>query len=215
MFLKLWYMINVLRYIMARKKIVVARKPLKIKKTRKITEEHKEKLKARLAKMRANRKPAEYKNLNKYVLALPDEDRYSFKTVKEWIKESKIQASAFAATSRNKSATPQEKQKASNAADNKKAYVRMCEHYLKHGDWVSMFSGKNEEHKVVPKVVAMAYYPDGTPKRNVGFWYPDIEMVWTNDMDEQDYAYLREDVSSNASASEPTAITDKQFYSST
>jgi len=38
-------------------------KPFKIKKTRKLSEEHKEKLRERLAKMRANKKPAEYKNI--------------------------------------------------------------------------------------------------------------------------------------------------------
>ena len=50
---------------MARKKTVVERKPIKVKKTRKISEEQKEKLRARLAEMRAKKKPAEYKNINK------------------------------------------------------------------------------------------------------------------------------------------------------
>ena len=50
-----------------------------------------------------------------------------------------------------------------------------------------MFSGANEEHRVVPRVVAMAYNSDGTPKRNVGFWYPDIKAVWTKEMDELGY----------------------------
>ena len=106
------------------------------------------------------------------------------------------------------SVTPQEKQKASNAVDNKKAYIRYCEHYLKHGDWIGMFSGKYEEHKVVPKCVAMAYYPDGTPKRNVGVWYPDIKVVWNKDMDERDYAHLRDDVPKKVPLE---SITDKSF----
>ena len=72
---------------MARKKTVIHREKIKpIKKKRKISEEHKEKLRERLAKMRANKKPAEYKNIAKSVLALPDDDTYSFKNVKEWIK---------------------------------------------------------------------------------------------------------------------------------
>ena len=40
----------------------------------------------------------------------------------------------------------------------------------------------------------MAYYPDGTPKRDVGVYYPDIDMVWTSGMDESEYAFLRDDV---------------------
>ena len=193
---------------MARKKTVVKRKPLKIKKTRKISEEHKEKLRARLAKMRAKKKPAEYKNIAKSVLALPDDDTYSFKNVKEWIKENKLQVTALGQQARGRSGTPKEKQAASNLMDSKKAYIRYCEYYLKSGDWVGLFSGANEEHKVVPRVIAMAYNPDGTPKRSVGFWYPDIKTVWTKDMESGD-------VVMNVTATKVTkklqAITDKQF----
>ena len=166
---------------MAREKI----KP--IKKKRKISEEHKEKLRTRLAEMRAKKKPAEYKNVAKSVLALPDDDTYSFKNVKAWIKENKLQVSALGQQSRNLGSTPKEKQAASNLVDSKKAYIRYCEHYLKHGDWIGIFSGANEEHKVVPKVIAMAYNTDGTSKRTVGYWYPDIRTVWTKEMDELGY----------------------------
>ena len=197
---------------MARKKIVVQREKVKpLKKKRKLSKEHKEKLRARLAEMRAKKKPAEYKNIAKSVLALPDDDKYSMKNVKEWIKESKDQVAAFNKTARSMKIAPQDKQKAQNAADAKKAYIRYCEHYLKTGDWIGMFSGKEETNMVVPKCTAMAYYPDGTPKRTVGVWYPDIEMVWTKGMDERDYAHIREGV-----VSDPlSALTDKQFTSST
>ena len=174
---------------MAKKKIVIERTKMKpLKKKRQLTEETKEKLRARLAEMRAKRKPAEYKNIAKSVLALPDDDKYSMKNVKEWIKESRDQVAAFNKTARSMKASPLEKQKASNLADAKKAYIRYCEHYLKTGDWIGMFSGKDETNMVVPKCTAMAYYSDGTPKRTVGVWYPDIEMVWTKGMDERDYA---------------------------
>ena len=197
---------------MARKKIVVQREKVKpLKKKRKLSEEHKEKLRARLAEMRAKRKPAEYKNVAKSVLALPDDDKYSMKSVKEWIKESKEQVAAYNKTARSMRISPQDKQKAANLAEHKKAYIRYCEHYLKTGDWIGLFSGKEETQKVVPKCIAMAYYPDGTPKRSVGVWYPDIEMIWTKDMDERDYAHIREGVVSNPLL----ALTDKQFTSST
>ena len=197
---------------MARKKVVVERTKMKpLKKKRQLIEETKEKLRARLAEMRAKRKPAEYKNIAKSVLALPDDDKYSMKNVKEWIKESRDQVAAFNKTARSMKASPLEKQKASNLADAKKAYIRYCEHYLKTGDWIGMFSGKDETNMVVPKCTAMAYYSDGTPKRTVGVWYPDIEMVWTKGMDERDYAHIREGV-----VSDPlSALTDKQFTSST
>ena len=197
---------------MARKKIVVQREKVKpLKKKRQLSEEHKEKLRVRLAEMRAKKKPAEYKNIAKSVLALPDDDKYSMKNVKEWIKESKDQVAAFNKTARSMKVSPQDKQKAQNSADAKKAYIRYCEHYLKTGDWIGMFSGKDETNMVVPKCTAMAYYSDGTPKRTVGVWYPDIEMVWTKGMDERDYSHIREGV-----VSDPlSALTDKQFTSST
>ena len=80
---------------MARKKTIIERKPIKMKRTRKISEEQREALRERMVEMRKKRKPAEYKNISKKVLALPDDDRYSFKNVKEWIKETKDQISAL------------------------------------------------------------------------------------------------------------------------
>ena len=59
----------------------------------------------------------------------------------------------------------------------------------------------SEEHKVVPRVIAMAYNSDGTPKRTVGFWYPDIKMVWTKEMN----------VAPIKAVKKLQAITDKQF----
>ena len=194
---------------MAKKKVTIERTPIKpVKKKRKLSEETKEKLRARLAEMRAKKKPAEYKNVSKKVLALPDDDRYSFKNVKEWIKETKDQISALNSQSRGRNVLPQDRQKASNLADSKKAYIRYCEHYIKTGDWIGMFSGKHEEQKVIPRCAAMAYYPDGTPKRSVGVFYPDINAVWTSGMDESEYATQgnREYVKS-----ETVALTDKQF----
>ena len=196
---------------MARKKTVVKRKPLKIKKTRKISEEHKEKLRERLANMRAKKKPAEYKNIAKSVLEKPDDDKLSMKNVKAWIKEAKDIASAHAKNSRNRNITPGVRQHELNLAESKKAYIRQMEHYLKSGVWIADFMGAQENEKTQWISVAMAYYPDGTPKRNVGVWYPDIKMVWTNEMDESDYAHLRDDNSYVSKKKNGGAITDKRF----
>ena len=166
---------------MERKKIKPARK------TKKLTEKQKEAQRLRLEKMRAKKKPPEYKNVSKYVLSLDDEEPYSLKNVKEWIKHNKEMISMLQARARNRELSPKDKQHALNMADNKKAYIRYIEHYIKTGDWIGMFSGRDEQNKVIPKCVAMAYYPDGTPKRNVGVFYPDIKAVWTKEMNELDY----------------------------
>ena len=194
---------------MARKAVKIKREKIQpVKKKRKLSEEAKEKLRNRLAEMRAKKKPAEYKNISKKVLDLSDDDKYSFKNVKEWIKESKDKVAELSKIARSIKSAPLEKQKAAAGVDHKKAYIRYCEYYLKTGDWISMFSGANESQKVIPRCVAMAYYPDGTPKRSVGVFYPDINAVWTSGMDESEYATQgnREYVKS-----ETVALTDKQF----
>ena len=205
---------------MAKKKIVVKREKLKpLKKKREISEEAREKMRARLAAMRAKKKPADYKNIAKSVLALPDDDKYSFKNVKKWIKHSKDLVSEYNKTTRSRASTPQEKQKASNAADHKKVYIRDLEYYLKSGDYISYFSGQDEATKVIPKCIAMAYYEDGTPKRSCGVFYPDINTVWTKEMNELDY---RGEDGTMGYGNAPVrvyqkklkALTDKQFDSS-
>ena len=204
--MKQWLQKNVLlRIKMIRKKI----KP--IKKKRELTEEAKQVLRDRLTAMRAKKKPAEYKNIAKSVLALPDDDTYSFKNVKEWIVENKLQVSALGQQARSRGVTPKDKQIAENLAHSKKVYIRYCEYYLKTGDWISMFSGKEENHKVIPRCIAMAYYPDGRPKRSEGVFYPDIAAVWTRDMDESEFPDMRENTNYVPKKSGTVAITDKQF----
>ena len=199
---------------MARKKTVIKREKMKpIKKKRKLSEEAREKLRERLAAMRAKKKPADYKNVAKSVLELPDDDKYSFKNVKEWIKHSKDLVSEYTKTARSRVTTPQDKQKASNAADHKKGYIRELEYYLKSGDYISYFSGQDETNKVSPRCVAMAFYPDGTPKRSVGVFYPDINMVWTKDLDESEFGLERDNTNYVPKKSSTTAMTDKQFDS--
>ena len=193
---------------MAKKKTDIERKPMKIKRTRKISEEQREVLRERMTEMRKKRKPAEYKNVSKVVIALPDDDKYSFKNVKEWIRHNKEMVAALGKQARGRYVGEKERRIAENQASSRKSYIRYCEHYLRTGDWIGMFSGLNEENKVVPRCVAMAYYPDGTPKRSVGVFYPDINAVWTSGMDESEYATQgnREYVKS-----ETVALTDKQF----
>ena len=190
------------------KKVKVERKPLKTKKTRKITEEQREALRERMKLMRAKKTPSEYKNISKMVLNLPDDDTYSFKNIKAWIKHNKEMISALNARSRSRNSTDKERRTSENLSQSKKAYVRYCEYYLKTGDWISMFSGQDEEHKVVPRCVAMAYYSDGTPKRSEGVFYPDIAAVWTKNMSETEFGTSQEYI---PKIKKTVAMTDKQF----
>ena len=194
---------------MVKKKATNKRKPTKIKRTRKITEEQREALRERMKDMRKKRKPAEYKNVNERVLVLPDDDTYSFKNVKGWLKHNKEMVAALGKQGRGRYVGEKERRVAETQAASRKAYIRYCEHYLRTGDWIGIFSGQDEEHKVVPRCVAMAYYSDGTPKRSVGVFYPDINMVWSKGMDESQFGSLQN--RDYCQAIETVALTDKQF----
>lgn len=54
--------------------------------------------------------------------------------------------------------------------------------YLRDGDWVDDFYGEHQQIKISYSCVAMAYDDDGTPKRNVGVYYPDLGCAYTKEM---------------------------------
>ena len=148
---------------------------------KKLSEERKQELRDQLTKARSKRAPAEYKNIYPSVLAKPDDDPLSLKSIKKSIKHNKEKAAAFLTNSRRRGTTPKQSIADKINADGAKAYIRMMEHYLRTGDWISDFMGDDEEKKTQWKCVAMAYNPDGTPKRTKGVWYPDIRAVWTSE----------------------------------
>ena len=147
-----------------------------------LSEERKQELRDQLTKARSKKKTAEYKNVHPSVLAKPDEDPLSLKSVKKWIKHNKEKASAYLTNSRRRGATPKQSIIDKIHSENAKAYIRYMEYYLKSGTWVSMFMGEDEELKTQWKCVAMAYESDGTPKRSKGVFYPDINAVWVSDI---------------------------------
>ena len=148
---------------------------------KKLSEERKQELRDQLTKARSKKKAAEYKNVYPSVLAKPDDDSLSVKSIKKWIKHNKEKASAFLTNSRRRGTTPKQSITDKINADSAKAYIRFMEHYLRTGDWISDFMGEDEEKKTQWKCVAMAYNADGTPKRTKGVYYPDIKAVWVSE----------------------------------
>ena len=147
-----------------------------------LSEERKQELRDQLTKARSKKKTAEYKNVHPSVLQKPDDDPLSLKSVKKWIKHNKEKASAYLTNSRRRGATPKQSIIDKIHSENAKAYIRYMEYYLKSGTWVSMFMCEDEELKTQWKCVAMAYEPDGTPKRTKGVFYSDINAVWMSDL---------------------------------
>ena len=148
---------------------------------KKLSEERKQELRDQLSAARKKKAPAEYKNVHRNVLAKPDDDPLSLKSIKKSIKHNKDKASAYLTNSRRRGASPKQSIADKINADSAKAYIRFMEHYLRTGDWISDFMGDDEEKKTQWKCVAMAYNPDGTPKRTKGVWYPDIQTIWTSE----------------------------------
>ena len=137
----------------------------------------------RLAKAREERfkkNPPAYKHYDASVVAKPDDDEFSLKNVREWIKEAK---SLKQAEHRN------HVHGVKGALAKKttwESYIGQMESYLRTGDWQSKFAGPRMERKVKTQCIAMAYYPDGRPKRELGVWYPDVREVWTPELDNEE-----------------------------
>ena len=148
---------------------------------KKLSEERKQELRDQLSAARKKKAPAEYKNVHRNVLAKPDDDPLSLKSIKKSIKHNKDKASAYLTNSRRRGASPKQSIADKINADSAKAYIRFMEHYLRTGDWISDFMGDDEEKRTQWKCVAMAYHEDGTPKRTKGVWYPDIQTIWTSE----------------------------------
>ena len=135
----------------------------------------------RLAKAREKRlreNPPKYANVHDTVLAKDENDTFSRKNVIKWIKTQKEMLSVARGNVR-RSVKGAEAEAASIAA-----YIRNCETYLRNGDWVDNYYGEHQSNQVRWICTTLAYHPDGTPKRSIGIYYPDIGMTWEKDMEE-------------------------------
>ena len=145
-----------------------------------LTEEQKEARAERLAGAREKRyqeNPPAYKQFSPHVVALPDDDQFSLKNVREWIKDARAHkvAEHRAHVAGNKGALARR--------ITWESYISQLEAYLKSGDYISPFAGGDMQNRVNQKCVAMAYYPNGKPKRTFGVWYKDYMTTWTPELE--------------------------------
>ena len=94
---------------------------------------------AREKRLREN--PPKYANIHSTVLEKPDEHPFSRKKVVQWIKTQKSLLSAERGNVRRKIKGAEAK-----VADHS-AYIRHCEWYLRHGDWIDNRYGEYQEKK--------------------------------------------------------------------
>tara|TARA_B100001094_G_scaffold63805_1_gene59764 strand:+ start:1523 stop:2077 length:555 start_codon:yes stop_codon:yes gene_type:complete len=152
------------------------KEPKKIRKKRKpMTEEQKAAASARLAKARearAKKNPPKNTGIHPDVLAKPDDDPLSLVKVREWIKSNKEKLQG----------AKQEERSGAKGGIAKVAslegYIRSMEQYIRSSVWNDMFYGEHRSMRIKQSCLAMAYNPDGTPKRTKGIFYPDLGVTW-------------------------------------
>lgn len=149
----------------------------KIRKGRVLTDAQKAAAAERLAKARAARAQGTSENsqIAENVRALPDDDMFSLKNVRHWIKVNKELLHSMRSFKDSKEAKEREQY------TNVEGYITNLQSYLRTGVYLDMFYGEQMQNKIKYRCTHMAYYPDGTPKRTVGVLYPDIG-VYTQEM---------------------------------
>ena len=171
---------------MPRKKITVEtdnsnwQAPKVRKKRKPMSEEQRVAAAARLEKAREKRKEKNpdygHSGVSTFLRDLPDDHMLHPKKIKEWIKTQKDLASSA------RSSVRQKIKGAEAQLTSHEGYIKNMQKYLRDGDWVDNFYGEHQQNRIRHRCVAMAYYDDGTPKRSIGVYYPDMGCVYTQEI---------------------------------
>ena len=154
--------------------------PKKRKPRKPMSEEQRVAASERLAKAREKRKEKNpdygQSGVATSLKDLPEEHPRHPKKVKEWIKTQKDLVSSA------RSAVRQKIKGAEAQLSMHEGYIKNMQRYLRDGDWVDDFYGEHQQNKIRHRCIALAYYDDGTPKRNIGVYYPDLGCVYTQEL---------------------------------
>ena len=117
-----------------------------------------EKVKERMAALRAKRKPPKLKGVHPSVLELPDDNTFSHKNIKKWIETQQgiAKAAGMIERSRNRDVPQKERDKKMRERYAAEGYIRAMQRYLRTGDWDNMYFGEYEDHLTKWKVLAPA-----------------------------------------------------------
>jgi hypothetical protein len=161
--------------------VPVRTKSLKFRKKREMTQEQKEAAVARLAAAREARGPSQNTMVDEFVRNLPEDDLFSLKNVRQWIKTNRELLQAMKGMKESKESSERV------AYMKTETYVANLEAYLRSGIYTDLAYGEHGQTKIkyVVRSNGMAYYPNGTPKRSVGVLYEDVGL-YTEEMDTHD-----------------------------
>ena len=159
-------------------------KPIKKpRKKRTLTEEQKAALVERMAKAREAKGPNQNLSIHESIRDLPAEHSLNPDKVKGWIKEQKDLLQGLGRDAKN-SSDPNIRRLYWDT----ETYVFNLQRYLNDGIYRDHRYGAEKQSKIRLRSVRMSYYPDGTPKRTPGVFYPDIGEEYTNEMAAEDHA---------------------------
>ncbi len=154
--------------------------PKKRKPRKPMSEEQRVAAAARLEKAREKRKEKNpdygQSGVSTSLKDLPEDHPLHPKKIKEWIKTQKDLVSSARSSVRQK-VKGAEAQLAMH-----EGYIKNMQKYLRDGDWIDNFYGEHQQNRIMQRCVAMAYEDDGTPKRSVGVFYPDLGCVYTQEI---------------------------------
>lgn len=155
------------------------RKTTKVKRKRKpMTPEQKAAAVERLARAREARGHDGTASIHESIRDLPDDHFLHWKKVKEWIKgcQDWLKSSKHLKTSTD--------WKERSEYNSMETYVHNMKSYLNNGVWLDYRYGERAEGRVQYRCLAMAYHPNGEPNRQYGTFYPDINQVWSKELEE-------------------------------
>ena len=117
-----------------------------------------EKVKERMAALRAKRKPPKLKGVHPSVLALPDDNTFSHKNIKKWIETQQgiAKAAGMIERSRNRDVPQKERDRKMRERYAAQGYITSMQRYLRTGDWDNMYFGEYEDHLTKWTVIAPA-----------------------------------------------------------
>ena len=107
---------------------------------RKLTQAQKQAAAERLAAARAKKGEPKYSQYDQAVVNLPDDHKLSFKKVRSWIKANKEKLPLL------KKAVRQKERGSIAKLAITEGYISNMEGYLRHGIWLDLFYGEDQEH---------------------------------------------------------------------
>ena len=114
----------------------------------------------RMAKARAAKKPAAYKNIHPDVKNLPDDNTLSLKNVKDWQKHNKERVADLKYKIRRMD-KGKDKTLLEREVENRTVYLANILRYFDTSTWLDLFYGKDQEHTTRYKTLTYAYDEEG------------------------------------------------------